>query len=85
MQRVSIYLRFLRNGDCFGVLVSSAWGGGVWLYESGTPGFGYRRCRAGQPWPLTLPQPAATRPVWTRLERSQMLAAFQGLYIDAPV
>ncbi|MBW2705712.1 MAG: outer membrane protein transport protein, partial [Deltaproteobacteria bacterium] len=67
---------------CFGVLVSSAWGGGIWVYESGSPDLG--TAGAGRAALADDASTAGGNPAgMTRLERSQMLVAFQGLYIDA--
>ena len=52
------------------LFVPAAWGGGLWLYEAGTPDLG--TAAAGM-------NPAGM----TRLDRSQMLASVQGLYINA--
>ncbi|MBT3368381.1 MAG: hypothetical protein HN416_14610, partial [Nitrospina sp.] len=65
-----------------GVLVPSAWGGGVWLYELGAPDLG--TAGAGR---AALGVDASTAGInpagMTRLDRSQMLVAFQGIYIDS--
>ncbi|MGD2000540.1 MAG: outer membrane protein transport protein, partial [Desulfobacterales bacterium] len=66
-----------------GVLMSSpVWGGGLWLYEGGTPDLG--TAAAGRAALAADASTAGTNPAgMTRLERSQMLAAFQGLYINS--
>lgn len=65
-----------------GMFVSSAWGGGIWLYEMGTPDLG--TAGAGRAAMAADASTAGANPAgMTRLERSQMIAAFQGLYIDA--
>jgi len=80
MQRVFLCALFAMV--CFGVLVSSSWGGGVWLYESGSPDLG--TAGAGRAALAADASTAGGNPAgMTRLERSQMLVAFQGLYIDA--
>jgi long-chain fatty acid transport protein len=80
MQRVFLCALFAMV--CFGVLVSSAWGGGIWVYETGTPDIG--TAGAGRAALAADASTAGGNPAgMTRLERSQMLAAFQGLYIDA--
>jgi long-chain fatty acid transport protein len=64
------------------LLVPAAWGGGIWLYEMGTPDLG--TAGAGRAAMAADASTAAANPAgMTRLERSQMIAAFQGLYIDA--
>ena len=58
-----------------------AWAGGLWLYEMGTPDLG--TAAAGRAAMAADASTAATNPAgMTRLERSQMLVAFQGIYID---
>jgi len=65
----------------YGLLVTSAWGAGLWLYEMGTPDLG--TASAGRASMATDASAAAVNPAaMTRLDRSQMLAAAQGLYID---
>jgi len=64
------------------LLVPAAWGGGIWLYEMGTPDLGTAGAgRAAMA--ADASTAAANQAGMTRLERSQMIAAFQGLYIDA--
>jgi hypothetical protein len=41
-------------------LFRTAWGGGLWLYEGGTPDLG-RQALGGQPWPMMLQPPAKIR------------------------
>jgi long-chain fatty acid transport protein len=66
----------------FGVLVPSAWAGGLWLYELGTPDLG--TAGAGRTALAADASTAGTNPAgMTRLDRSQMLSAVQGLYINA--
>jgi long-chain fatty acid transport protein len=63
-------------------LVSAAWGGGVWLYEGGTPDLG--TAGAGRAALATDASTAGANPAgMTRLDRSQMLSAVQGLYVNA--
>ena len=68
----------------FGVflLAPAAWGAGLWLYEGGTPDLGTaaagRAALAGDASTVTA-NPAGM----TRLDRSQMLSAVQGLYVNA--
>ncbi|MEE4603898.1 MAG: outer membrane protein transport protein [Desulfobacteraceae bacterium] len=65
----------------FGLLVQSSWAGGLWLYESGAPDLG--TAAAGRAALAADASTAGTNPAgMTRLERSQMLAAFQGIYVD---
>ena len=64
------------------LLISAAWGGGVWLYEGGTPDLG--TAGAGRAALATDASTAGTNPAgMTRLDRSQMLSAVQGLYVNA--
>ena len=66
----------------FFVLVPSSWGGGLWLYELGTPDLG--TAAAGRAAMATDASSASANPAgMTHLERSQMLAAVEGLYINA--
>jgi len=61
----------------FGLLIQSSWAGGLWLYESGAPDLG--TAAAGRAALAADASTAGTNPAgMTRLERSQMLAAFQG-------
>ena len=63
------------------LLVSTAGAGGLILYELGTPDLG--TAGAGRAAMAADASTAALNPAgMTRLERSQMLAALQGLYID---
>jgi len=62
--------------------VPAAWGGGVWLYEGGTPDLG--TAGAGRAALADDASTAGTNPAgMTRLDRSQMLSAVQGLYVNA--
>jgi long-chain fatty acid transport protein len=64
------------------LLISTAWGGGVWLYEGGTPDLG--TAGAGRASLATDASTAGTNPAgMTRLGRSQMLSAVQGLYVNS--
>ena len=55
---------------------SPAWGGGLWLYEAGTPDLG--TAAAGRAALASDASTAGANPAgMTRLERSQMLAAFR--------
>lgn len=54
-----------------------AWAAGLWLYEMGTPDLG--TASAGR---VAMAADASTAGM-TRLERSQMLAAFQGIYVNS--
>jgi long-chain fatty acid transport protein len=68
----------------FGVflLVLPAWGGGVWLYEGGTPDLG--TAGAGRAALAADASTAGANPAgMTHLDRSQMLAAVQGLYVNS--
>lgn len=61
------------------LIVPAAWGGGLILYELGTPDLG--TASAGRAAMAADASTAAFNPAgMTRLERSQMLPAFQGLY-----
>jgi len=63
------------------IAVSPAWGGGLWLYEKGTPDLG--TAAAGRAAAAADASTAGGNPAgMTRLERSQMLVAFQGIYVD---
>jgi len=74
---------------CFGIivliwtfLISTAHGGGLWLYEMGTPDLG--TAGAGRTALAGNASTAVTNPAgMTRLDRSQMLVSFQGLYINS--
>jgi len=62
--------------------IPAAWGGGVWLYEGGTPDLG--TAGAGRAALAADASTAGSNPAgMTRLDRSQMLAAVQGLYINS--
>jgi long-chain fatty acid transport protein len=63
------------------LIVPAAWGGGLILYELGTPDLG--TAGAGRAAMAADASTAALNPAgMTRLERSQMLAAIQGLHIN---
>jgi long-chain fatty acid transport protein len=63
------------------LLISTAWGGGVWLYEGGTPDLG--TAGAGRAALAVDAATAGANPAgMTRLDRSQMLSAVQGLYVN---
>jgi long-chain fatty acid transport protein len=66
-----------------GILMSSpAWGGGLWLYEQGTPDLG--TAAAGRAALAADASTAGANPAgMTRLERSQMLIAAQAFYIES--
>lgn len=66
-----------------GILMSSpVWGGGLWLYEMGTPDLG--TAGAGRAALAADASTAGINPAgMTRLERSQVLIAAQGIYIDS--
>jgi long-chain fatty acid transport protein len=65
-----------------GILVPSAWAGGVWLYEGGTPDLG--TAGAGRAALASDASTAGANPAgMMHLDRSQMLSAVQGIYIDA--
>jgi long-chain fatty acid transport protein len=60
---------------------SPAWPAGLWLYEMGTPDMG--TASAGRAALATDASTVVTNPAgMTRLDRSQMLVAAQGLYVD---
>ena len=68
----------------FGVflLVPAAWGAGLWLYEAGTPDLG--TASAGRTALAADASTAGMNPAgMTRLDRSQMLVAVQGIYINS--
>ena len=60
----------------------AAWSAGLWLYEGGTPDLG--TASAGRAALAADASTAGTNPAgMTRLDRSQMLAAMQGLYVNS--
>ena len=62
--------------------IPAAWGGGVWLYEGGTPDLG--TAGAGRAALAEDASTAGANPAgMTRLDRSQMLTAVQGLYVNS--
>jgi len=62
--------------------IPAAWGGGVWLYEGGTPDLG--TAAAGRAALAADASTAGANPAgMTRLDRSQMLTAVQGLYVNS--
>ena len=64
------------------LLVPAAWGGGLWLYEGGTPDLG--TAGAGRAALAADASTASANPAgMTRLDRSQMLSAVQGLYVNS--
>jgi len=64
------------------LLVPTAWGGGVWLYEGGTPDLG--TAGAGRAALAVDASTVGANPAgMTRLDRSQMLSAVQGLYVNS--
>jgi long-chain fatty acid transport protein len=66
-----------------GILMTSpAWGGGLWLYEQGSPDLG--TASAGRAALAADASTAGANPAgMTRLDRSQMLAAFQGIFVNS--
>jgi long-chain fatty acid transport protein len=67
---------------CAILFAPSSWAAGLWLYEAGTPDLG--TAAAGRAAMATDASTAGMNPAgMTRLDRSQMLAAVQGMYIDA--
>jgi long-chain fatty acid transport protein len=63
------------------LVVSPVWGAGLWLYEMGTPDLG--TATAGRAAMASDASTAGANPAgMTRLDRSQVLVAFQGLYTD---
>jgi long-chain fatty acid transport protein len=61
---------------------SPAWGAGLWLYELGTPDVG--TAAAGRAATANDASAAGANPAgMTNLDRSQMLVALQGLYVNA--
>ena len=64
------------------LVVSPAWGAGLWLYEMGSPDLG--TAAAGRAASASDASAAAANPAgMTNLDRSQMLLALQGLYVNA--
>jgi len=64
------------------MLIPPAWSGGVWLYEGGTPDLG--TASAGRAAMAADASTAGFNPAgMTRLERSQLLTAVQGLYVNS--
>ena len=64
------------------LLVPAAWGAGLWLYESGGPDLG--TAGAGRAALAADASTAGSNPAgMTRLDRSQILSAVQGLYINS--
>lgn len=64
-----------------GFLVPSVWAAGLWLYEGGTPDLG--TAAAGRAALATDASTAGANPAgMTHLNRSQMLAAAQGIYVN---
>lgn len=67
---------------CVFLHVPAARGGGLWLYEGGSPDLG--TAGAGRAALASDASTAGANPAgMTRLDRSQMLTAVQGLYIDS--
>jgi long-chain fatty acid transport protein len=63
------------------LIQSTAWGAGLWLYEMGSPDLG--TAAAGRAALASDASTVAANPAgMTRLNRSQMLAAFQGIYVN---
>jgi long-chain fatty acid transport protein len=63
------------------LVVSPAWGAGLWLYENGTPDLG--TAAAGRAAMASDASTAGANPAgMTRLDRSQVLVGIQGLYTD---
>ena len=61
---------------------SPVWGAGLWLYEIGSPDLG--TAAAGRAAMASDASAAAANPAgMTKLDRSQMLGALQGLYVNA--
>jgi long-subunit fatty acid transport protein len=64
------------------LLVPAAWGAGLWLYETGGPDLG--TAGAGRAALAADASTAGSNPAgMTRLDRSQMLGAVQGLYVNS--
>ena len=67
---------------CTSLLATSAWAGGLWLYEQGTPDLG--TAAAGRAARANDASTAGNNPAgMTRLDRSQMLVAFQGMFFES--
>ena len=67
---------------CTILLTTSSWAAGLWLYEQGTPDLG--TAAAGRAALANDASTAGNNPAgMTRLDRSQMLAAFQGMFFES--
>lgn len=67
---------------CTSLLATSAWAGGLWLYEQGTPDLG--TAAAGRAALANDASTAGNNPAgMTRLDQSQMLVAFQGMIFES--
>ena len=77
-----LYLCALLLGCSLSLLATSAWGAGLWLYETGGPDLG--TANAGRAATAMDASIVAGNPAgMTNLERSQMMAAVMGLYINS--
>ena len=67
---------------CTILFTTSSWSAGLWLYEQGTPDLG--AAAAGRVARADDASTAGNNPAgMTRLDRSQMLAAFQGMFFES--
>ena len=67
---------------CTILLATSSWAAGLWLYEQGTPDLG--TAAAGRAALANDASTAGNNPAgMTRLDRSQMLVAFQGMFFES--
>ena len=67
---------------CTILFTTSSWAAGLWLYEQGTPDLG--TAAAGRAARADDASTAGNNPAgMTRLDRSQMLAAFQGMIFES--
>ena len=77
----NLYLNLICVLSCFILFIAPAKGAGLWLYEWGTPDLG--TAAAGRAALATDASTASANPAgMTRLKRSQLLTAVQGIYID---
>ncbi|MGD8442697.1 MAG: outer membrane protein transport protein [Desulfobacterales bacterium] len=67
---------------CTILITTSSWAAGLWLYEQGTPDLG--TAAAGRAALANDASTAVGNPAgMTRLDRTQMLAAFQGMFFES--
>lgn len=79
----TMYRMMFLAGMLIGLGVGSSWGAGLWLYEMGQPDMG--TAAAGRAAMARDASTAFSNPAgMTRLDRSQLMVAALGLYVDAP-